>query len=66
MRVNHKKVRLKPPVSQEHLRPKRDKEVRNLRMGYEYVREKRLKIYYQDECSFSAKNFKDTAWSNAK
>ena len=58
LRAKMKKIKLKSPPPRPHLRTRRDTEVRNLKFGFQYVRAKKIPLYFLDECCFSSKHFK--------
>jgi hypothetical protein len=65
-KVKVKKVMLKAPVTPLHLMDKRRAEMRELKYNLEYLDEKKIKIYYMDEASFTAKDYGKYAWSNQR
>ena len=65
-KIRRKKVTLLPPKSPSHLLAKRQREKDALKEGMEYIQRKKLKLYWHDEASFSAKDFKKLSWSRPK
>lgn len=62
--VKMKKVMKKKPSTPFHLIEKRKTEARLLKYALEYLDEKNIKLYFLDECSFSARAYKKDTWSN--
>jgi hypothetical protein len=63
-KIKLKVIGIEKPKQSWKLEQKREAELRALKYDLEYIFEKKIPLYFLDEATFSARDYKKKAWSN--